>query len=139
MTNKTYTSVIDTEVYDNGMDYLDVNVYVTCPDGSEWRRTVSLNKRIGRLDGSVTCYAEKRGCFEEAAEDPPDLVEAMFDERFDEAATLLKEAYRQQISVKDHADEMLQALKNAIEIIEGTGLDASVQRAIVARATGERK
>ena len=33
--------------------------------------------------------------------------------------------------------ELLEALKNAIEIIEGTGLDASIQRAAIAKATGE--
>lgn len=35
------------------------------------------------------------------------------------------------------APELLEALKNAIEIIEGTGLDASIQRAAIAKATGE--
>jgi hypothetical protein len=35
--------------------------------------------------------------------------------------------------------ELLEALKNAIEIIEGTGLDASIQRAAIAKATEEDK
>ena len=121
MTNKTYTSVIDTEVYDNGMDYLDVNVYVTCPDGSEWRKTVSLDKRRKMLN-YVTCYSEgKDVCFEEAAVDPPDVVEAMFDDRMNEAATLLREAYRQQTNVKDHAEEMLKVLKDTYEFLNRWG------------------
>jgi hypothetical protein len=36
------------------------------------------------------------------------------------------------------APELLEALKDAIEIIEGTGLDASIQRAAIAKATGEQ-
>jgi hypothetical protein len=36
------------------------------------------------------------------------------------------------------APELLEALKNAIEIIEGTGLDASIQRAAITKATGEQ-
>ena len=35
------------------------------------------------------------------------------------------------------APDLLEALKDAVEIIEGTGLDASVQRAAIAKATGE--
>jgi len=35
------------------------------------------------------------------------------------------------------APELLEALKDAIEIIEGTGLDASIQRAAIAKATGQ--
>ena len=34
------------------------------------------------------------------------------------------------------APELLEALKDAIEIIEGTGLDASIQRAAIAKALG---
>jgi hypothetical protein len=37
------------------------------------------------------------------------------------------------------APELLEALKNAIEIIEGTGLDASIQRAAIVKATEEDK
>jgi hypothetical protein len=124
MTNKTYTSVIDTEVYDNGMDYLDVNIYVTCPDGDEWRKTLSLNIRSGALDGSVICYSEgKDYSFEEATENPSTLVSLIFNERFDEAATLLKEAYRRQTSVKDHAEEMLKTLKSAVWMLERDFID----------------
>jgi hypothetical protein len=36
------------------------------------------------------------------------------------------------------APELLEAIKDAIEIIEGTGLDASIQRAAIAKATGEQ-
>jgi len=35
-------------------------------------------------------------------------------------------------------DELEAALREAIEIIEGTGLDASIQRAAIAKATGEQ-
>jgi len=35
------------------------------------------------------------------------------------------------------APELLEALKDAIEIIEGTGLDASPQRAAITKATGQ--
>ena len=35
------------------------------------------------------------------------------------------------------APDLLEALKDAVEIIESTGLDASVQRAAIAKATGE--
>ena len=34
--------------------------------------------------------------------------------------------------------DLLAALREAIEIIEGTGLDASPQRAAIAKATGEQ-
>ena len=120
--SKTYTSVIDTEVYDNGMDYLDINIYVTCPDGSEWRKTVSLDKRSGSVWESVICYADsKDDCFEEAAKDPPKVVGAMFVDRFDEAATLLKAEYAQQTSVKDHAEEMLKVLKGVYEFLNRWG------------------
>jgi hypothetical protein len=130
--SKTYTSVIDTEVYDNGMDYLDVNVYVTCPDGDEWRKTVSLNKRSGKLDGSVICYAESKDtCFGEPEYHPPTLVSLMFNERFDEAATLLKEAYRRQTSVKDHAEEMLTVLKVVCQFLDkGRGHSPHVLAAV---------
>jgi len=120
--SRTYTSVIDTQVYDNGMDYLDVNVYVTCPDGSEWRQTVSLDKRSGSVWESVICYAEgKDDCFGEAKVDPPKVVGAMFVDRFDEAATLLKAAHNRQTSVKDHADEMLKVLKGVHEFLNRWG------------------
>jgi len=112
MTNKTYTSVIDTEVYDNGMDYLDVNIYVTCPDGSDWRRTVSMNKKSGNEWASVTCYAGKHGCFEEAAEVAPLVVSSMFEDRMIEAKQLLRAAHNRQTNVKDHAEEMLKVLKS---------------------------
>jgi len=36
------------------------------------------------------------------------------------------------------APDLLAALREAIEIIEGTGLDASPQRAAIAKATGEQ-
>jgi hypothetical protein len=36
------------------------------------------------------------------------------------------------------APELLEALKNAIEIIEGTGLDASIQRAAITKATEDK-
>jgi hypothetical protein len=110
--SKTYTSVIDTEVYDNGMDYLDINIYVKCPDGSEWRRTLSMNKK--RRDGwsSVDCYAaSKDDLFDEAAKVPPDVVRIMFGERWEEAIALLKAEYARQTDVKDHAEEMLEVLK----------------------------
>lgn len=35
------------------------------------------------------------------------------------------------------APDLLDALREAVEIIEGTGLDASVQREAIIRATGE--
>ena len=35
------------------------------------------------------------------------------------------------------APDLLHALRDALEIIEGTGLDASIQRAALAKATGE--
>ena len=38
---------------------------------------------------------------------------------------------------RDVNAELLAALKDAVEIIEGTGLDASVQRAAIAKATME--
>jgi hypothetical protein len=119
MTNKTYTSVIDTEVYDNGMDYLDVNIYVTCPDGDEWRKTVSLNKRSGKLDGSVICYSEgKDTCFDEPKYHPPMLVSLMFNERYEEAKQLLRAERTRQTSVKDHAEEMLEVLKKTYRLLE---------------------
>jgi len=112
MTSKTYTSVIDDRP-DNGTDYIDINIYVTCPDGSEWRKTVSLNKKSGKLDGAVLCYAESKDtCFDEPKYHPSTLVSLMFNERFDEAATLLREAHNRQTNVKDHAEEMLKVLKS---------------------------
>lgn len=120
--SKTYTSSIDTKVYDNGMDYLDINIYVTCPDGSEWRKTVSLDKRSGSVWESVICYADsKDDCFEEAAKDPPKVVGAMFVDRFDEAATLLKAAHSRQTNVKDHAEDMLKTLKGVHEFLNRWG------------------
>jgi hypothetical protein len=92
--SKTYTSVIDTKVYDNGMDYLDINIYVTCPDGSEWRRTVSMDKK--RQDGwsILDCYAaSKYDLFDQTAKVTPDVVRLMFGERREEAIALLKAEY----------------------------------------------
>lgn len=37
------------------------------------------------------------------------------------------------------APDLLDALREAVEIIEGTGLDASVQREAIIKATGESK
>ena len=34
------------------------------------------------------------------------------------------------------APDLLHALRDAVEILEGTGLDASIQRAAIAKATG---
>ena len=110
--SKTYTSVID-DCVDNSMDYIDINIYVTCPNGSEWRKTLSLNKRNGEAWDSATCYSEgKDTCFDEPTEHTPPIVTLMFNERFDEAAALLKAAYNRQTSVKDHAEEMLTVLKS---------------------------
>jgi hypothetical protein len=129
--SRTYTSVIDTRVHDNGMDYLDINIYVTCPDGSEWRRTVSMNKN--RQDGRqpreqasewsiVDCYAESEyALFDEAAKVPPDGVRMMFGERWEEAIALLKTEYARQTNVKDHAEEMLKTLKGVHEFLNRWG------------------
>ena len=35
------------------------------------------------------------------------------------------------------APDLLAALRDAVEIIEGTGLDASIQRAVIAKFTGD--
>jgi hypothetical protein len=117
---KTYTSVIDTEVYDNGMDHLDINIYVTCPDGSKWRRTVSINKE--RQNASIVdCYAaSKDDAFDEAAKVPPYIVRMMFEERWEEALALLKAAYARQ-NVKDHAEDMLKTLKSVHDFLNRWG------------------
>jgi hypothetical protein len=121
--SRTYTSVIDTEVYDNGRDYLDVNIYVTCPDGSEWRRTVSINKE---RQGLLCCKQRRVDCddsFDEAAKVPPYIVRMMFEERWEEALALLKAEYARETSVKDHAEEMLKTLKSAVWMLERDFID----------------
>lgn len=88
--NKTYTSSV-WPVIEGSEGYLDANIYVVCPDGSEWRRTVSMEQGNGKICDFVTCYAKSNeDCFDDVAEAPPPVVEFMFRERLPEVVLMLR-------------------------------------------------
>jgi hypothetical protein len=108
-TAKTYTTNIGSVSEDDSSLY--VHIYVTCPDGSEWRFTVSLNK-------ANNCNPEERIAFSATDRDEfvtattcPDIVKLLFEERLEEAGALLRATHAQRIKAKEHAGEMLTALK----------------------------
>ncbi len=93
--SKTYTSVIDSSVCDNSKyGYFDVNIYVTCPDGSEWRLTVSMDAADGSVWDSVICFAaDGLDFFDEAENLPPAGVSSLFGELRPKATAMLRAAY----------------------------------------------
>jgi len=108
-TAKTYTTSIGSVSEDDASLY--VHIYVTCPDGSEWRRTIYLDKVHKCNPQHTTNYSATDQDSFVSVTIIPDIVDLLFCERLEEAGALLRATHAQRIRAKEHAEEMLTALK----------------------------
>ena len=122
---KEYTTMSDDKTYSLGKKPLREGDYLLTHAGA-WFTLKGFSIRLVGTDEGVVVniYANGR-----ELEDALATTQA-FDSEIEEAIATEDRA------LVEAAPDLLHALRDALDIIEGTGLDASIQRAAIAKATG---